>query len=132
MGRHGALRSLRRRGDGRGGPRRFAHTGRDRVVFCGYHGWHDWYLAANLAEDHTLDWASIPGLDPAGVPRGLIGTALPFRYNRAEELAAIVAKHGNEIGAVVMEPIRNLEPVPGFLEQVRQTCDRHRRGTGSG
>ena len=101
-----------------------AHTGRDRVAFCGYHGWHDWYLAANLAEDHALDGHLIPGLAPAGVPRGLMGTALPFRYNHIEELAAIVAKHGNEIGAVVMEPIRNFEPVPGFLEQVRQTCDR--------
>jgi glutamate-1-semialdehyde aminotransferase len=101
-----------------------AHTGRDRVAFCGYHGWHDWYLAANLAEDHALDGHLIPGLAPAGVPRGLMGTALPFRYNQIEELAALVAKYGNEIGAVVMEPIRNLEPNPGFLEQVRQTCDR--------
>ena len=101
-----------------------AHTGRDRVAFCGYHGWHDWYLAANLAEDHALDGHLIPGLDPAGVPRGLLGTALPFRYNHAEELEAIVAKYGNEIGAVVMEPIRNVDPIPGFLELVRRTCDR--------
>jgi glutamate-1-semialdehyde aminotransferase len=101
-----------------------AHTRRDRVAFCGYHGWHDWYLAANLAEDHALDGHLLPGLDPAGVPRGLMGTALPFRYNHAEELEAIVARHGNEIGAVVMEPIRNLDPLPGFLEQVRQTCNR--------
>lgn len=101
-----------------------AHTGRDRVAFCGYHGWHDWYLAANLAEDHALDGHLLPGLDPAGVPRGLAGTALPFRYNHAEELEAIIAKHGDEIGAVVMEPIRNIEPLPGFLAQVRQVCDR--------
>ena len=101
-----------------------AHTGRDRVAFCGYHGWHDWYLAANLAEDHALDGHLIPGLAPAGVPRGLMGTALPFRYNHAEELETIVAKYGNEIGAVVMEPIRNFDPIPGFLEQVRQTCNR--------
>ena len=109
-----------------------AHTGRDRVAFCGYHGWHDWYLAANLAEDHALDGHLIPGLAPAGVPRGLMGTALPFRYNHIEELAAIVAKHGNEIGAVVMEPIRNFEPVPGFLEQVRQTVRPDRRRAGGG
>ena len=101
-----------------------AHTGRDRVAFCGYHGWHDWYLAANLAEDHALDGHLLPGLDPAGVPRGLAGTALPFRYNHAEELEALIAKHGDEIGAVVMEPIRNLDPLPGFLAQVRQICDR--------
>jgi glutamate-1-semialdehyde aminotransferase len=101
-----------------------AYTGRDRVAFCGYHGWHDWYLAANLAEDHALDGHLLPGLEPAGVPRGLAGTALPFRYNHVEELEALVAKHGGEIAAVVMEPIRNLEPLPGFLAQVRQICDR--------
>jgi glutamate-1-semialdehyde 2,1-aminomutase len=100
------------------------HSGRDRVAFCGYHGWHDWYLAANLAEDHALDGHLLPGLEPAGVPRALRGTAVPFRYNHAEELEAIVAQHGAEIGVVVMEPIRNLEPEPGFLAQVRAVCDR--------
>ena len=101
-----------------------AASGRDRVAFCGYHGWHDWYLAANLAEDHALDGHLLPGLDPAGVPRGLTGTALPFRYNHLEELEAIVARCGDELGAVVMEPIRNMEPVPGFLEGVRDICRR--------
>jgi glutamate-1-semialdehyde 2,1-aminomutase len=101
-----------------------AHTGRDRVAFCGYHGWHDWYLAANLAEDHALDGHLLPGLDPAGVPRGLTGTALPFRYNHIEELEAIAAQYGDELAAVVMEPIRNLEPEPGFLRQAREICTR--------
>jgi glutamate-1-semialdehyde 2,1-aminomutase len=101
-----------------------AHTGRDRVAFCGYHGWHDWYLAANLAGDHALDGHLMPGLDPAGVPRGLTGTALPFRYNHVEELEAIVAQHGDELAAIVMEPIRNLAPAPGFLQAVREICSR--------
>jgi glutamate-1-semialdehyde 2,1-aminomutase len=101
-----------------------AHTRRDRLAFCGYHGWHDWYLAANLAEDHALDGHLLPGLEPLGVPRGLIGSALPFRYNHGEELEAIVAQHGDDLAAVVMEPIRNMEPEPGFLEQIRQICSR--------
>ena len=100
-----------------------ARTGRDRIAFCGYHGWHDWYLAANLAEEHALDGHLLPGLDPAGVPRGLLGTALPFRYNHIEELEAIVARYRDELAAVVMEPVRNVEPAPGFLEQVRRICD---------
>jgi glutamate-1-semialdehyde aminotransferase len=101
-----------------------AHSGRDRVAFCGYHGWHDWYLAANLTADHALDGHLLSGLELAGVPRALIGTALPFRYNHAEELEAIEGEYGCEVGVVVMEPIRNLEPVPGFLAQVRALCDR--------
>ncbi|MCI0577816.1 MAG: aminotransferase class III-fold pyridoxal phosphate-dependent enzyme [Chloroflexi bacterium] len=97
-----------------------AHTRRDRVAFCGYHGWHDWYLAANLAEDDALDGHLLPGLEPAGVPRGLRGTALPFRYNHPEELQAIVAEYGRELAAIVMEPIRDHEPEAGFLEQIRE------------
>lgn len=100
-----------------------AHTGRDVVAFCGYHGWSDWYLAANLAEDSALDGHLIPGLDPAGVPRGLQGTCYPFRYNHLDELQAIVAKHGKQLAAIVMEPVRSEMPVPGFIESVRQMAD---------
>lgn len=96
-----------------------AHTRRDRVAFCGYHGWHDWYLAANLATESALDGHLLPGLDPAGVPRGLQGTALPFRYNHLAELHAIVAAHRHELAAIVMEPVRGHAPEAGFLEQIR-------------
>ncbi len=44
-----------------------AHTGKDKVAFCGYHGWHDWYLAANLGEKNALGDHLLPGLSPAGV-----------------------------------------------------------------
>jgi glutamate-1-semialdehyde 2,1-aminomutase len=97
-----------------------AHTRRDKVAFCGYHGWHDWYLAANLAEEDTLDGHLLPGLEPAGVPRGLTGTALPFRYNHIEELEAIVVENSNELAAIVMEPLRDHDPEPGFLERIRE------------
>jgi len=96
-----------------------AHTRRDRVAFCGYHGWTDWYLAANLGESDALDGHLLPGLAPAGVPRGLAGTALPFHYNRIEELEAIVEEHRHELAAIVMEPCRGEAPAPGFLEGVR-------------
>src|SRR5690606_15159947 len=96
-----------------------AATGRDVIAFCGYHGWHDWYLAANLAEGSSLDGHLLPGLSPAGVPRGLHGTMLPFQYNRPEELRAIVREHG-KLAAILMEPVRNHMPDPGSLEEVRE------------
>ena len=65
-----------------------AASGRDKVAFCGYHGWHDWYLAANLGDDDSLDGHLIPGLEPNGVPRALKGTSLPFQYNDLEGLTA--------------------------------------------
>jgi glutamate-1-semialdehyde aminotransferase len=101
-----------------------ASTGRDKIAFCGYHGWHDWYLAANRADEGALDGHLIPGLAPAGVPRALKGTAIPFRYNHLDELEQIVSANGNELAAIVMEPLRNVEPKPGFLESVRSIATR--------
>jgi glutamate-1-semialdehyde 2,1-aminomutase len=62
-------------------------------------------------------------LAPAGVPRSLGGTALPFNYNRLDELREIAKQHGGQLAAVVLEPFRTTEPAPGFLEGVRDVCD---------
>lgn len=99
-----------------------AYTGKEKVAFCGYHGWHDWYLAANLADNSNLDGHLLPGLQPKGVPRGLKGSALPFNYNHIEELEAIIEK--NEIGTIVMEPVRNHAPENDFIGQVRKIADK--------
>lgn len=101
-----------------------AYTGRDKVAFCGYHGWHDWYLAANLGTENALGEHLLSGLDPRGVPKGLTGTALPFRFNHIEELDEIVAQHGEDLAAIVMEPVRDDDPLPGFFDQVRALADR--------
>ncbi len=100
-----------------------AYTKKDIVAFCGYHGWHDWYLAANLGEGDLLDGHLLPGLDPLGVPRGLKGTALPFRYNHIEELEDIVGAHRNKLAAIIMEPVREEEPAHGFIERARELAD---------
>jgi glutamate-1-semialdehyde 2,1-aminomutase len=100
-----------------------AATGRDRVVVCGYHGWHDWYLAANLSGEQ-LDGHLLPGLRPAGVPRGLAGTVATFRYNRLDELDEALGRCGEDLAAIVMEPTRSVDPEPGFLEGVRERADR--------
>lgn len=97
-----------------------AATRRDQVAFCGYHGWSDWYLAANLSGEQ-LGGHLLSGLDPAGVPQGLKGTVLPFQYGDIDALQQIV--RNNRIGAIVMEPLRNRYPEPGFLEEVRQLAD---------
>jgi glutamate-1-semialdehyde aminotransferase len=99
-----------------------AYTGKDKLAFCGYHGWQDWYLSANLADKKNLDGQLLPGLDPLGVPRCLKGTAIPFNYNKTEELEKIVKE--NDIGVIVMEPRREHEPEKGFLENVRKIADK--------
>jgi glutamate-1-semialdehyde 2,1-aminomutase len=95
-----------------------AYTTRDKVAFCGYHGWHDWYLAANLGTENVLGEHCLPGLDPRGVPKGLSATAFPFRYNHLEELRFIIDRHGKDMAAIVMEPIRSEKPKKGFLEGI--------------
>jgi len=100
-----------------------AFTGKDIIAFCGYHGWHDWYLAANLSKNSALDGHLLPGLSPVGVPRGLTGTAFPFTFNKINELKDIVEKNGKNLAAIVIEPIRNLEPDPEFIEGVRNLAD---------
>lgn len=98
-----------------------AKTRKDKVIFCGYHGWHDWYLSANLADNEALNGHLLPGLAPYGVPRGLKGTSLPFRYNDTNEFLDLLEKHKNEIAAVVIEPVRSFEPEKTFLETIKSS-----------
>ena len=98
-----------------------AYSKKDKIAFCGYHGWHDWYLASNLADNANLDGHLLPGLDPNGVPRGLIKTAIPFEYNKIEKLEAIIKE--NDIGVIVVEPIRHQEPKNNFLQRIREIAN---------
>ena len=99
-----------------------ATTDRSAVAVCGYHGWHDWYLAANLGETDALRGHLLPGLDPLGVPRELRDTNFPFTYNSREEFQRILDGQGHRLAAVVMEPCRYHDPAPGFLEYVRDAA----------
>lgn len=98
-----------------------AKTKKDIVLFCGYHGWHDWYLSANLADDVALDGHLLEGLSPSGVPRSLQATSFPFKYNDKDGFLSLIEKYKGQIAAVVMEPIRYNEPKDGFLSYVRET-----------
>lgn len=100
-----------------------AASGRAKVAVCGYHGWHDWYLSANLGDDQTLAGHLLPGLEPNGVPGDLRGTVLPFNYNNFQELEEIVAN--NDIGVIKMEVVRNHGPKDNFLHKVRQLATEH-------
>jgi glutamate-1-semialdehyde 2,1-aminomutase len=95
-----------------------AAAGKDKVAICGYHGWHDWYLSANLDNDKSLDGHLLPGLEPRGVPRELQGTVLPFTYNNFTELESLVNEH--DIGVIKMEVKRSEDPKDNFLHKVRQ------------
>lgn len=96
-----------------------AKTGKDKVMFCGYHGWHDWYLAANLSEDSALDGHLLPGLAPKGVPRALRGTSIPFSYNDVEEFIQKFEANKDDVGTIILETIRNIEPNKDFINAIK-------------
>lgn len=97
-----------------------AHSRKDIVLVCGYHGWHDWYLAANLVKGDPLAGVHLQGLEPAGVPRELAGSNLIFHYNRLDEFKRLMEENRGKIAAVVMEPIRNDYPRDRFLAEIRR------------
>ncbi len=99
-----------------------AYTKKEKIAFCGYHGWHDWYLSCNLASNTNLDGHLLKGLEPNGVPRSLLNTSIPFEYNRIDKLEAIIKEH--DIGVIVIEPYRHQEPKDNFLQRVREIADR--------
>ena len=92
-------------------------SGRENVAFCGYHGWHDWYLAANLKDKSNLDSHLIQGLDPLGVPSSLRNTSFGFEYNNFGQLKKLVDKEN--IGVIKMEVSRTTQPNVKFLRKVR-------------
>ena len=97
-------------------------TGRDKILFSGYHGWHDWYQAANLLSEEGRGGATVTGTKPIGVPRALEGTAIPFAEGDLERLKRLFEENKGEVAAVMMEPIRSNDPPPGYLEAVKQLC----------
>lgn len=100
-------------------------TGRDKILFCGYHGWHDWYLAANLSAEANLNSHLFPGIEPIGVPRALADTAIPFPYGDLTALAQLLEQHRGQVAAVMMEPLRSALPQEGYLAGVARLARDH-------
>ncbi len=101
---------------------RFARAATDKslVAVSGYHGWHDWYLAANLGENDALRGHLLPGLEPLGVPGELRNTTVTFKHGSFEEFDDMMEKNGEKLAAVIMEPCRHVDPPEGFLAHVRE------------
>ena len=94
-----------------------AAAAKENIAFCGYHGWHDWYLSANLKNNSRLDTHLIPGLEPVGVPKSLKNTSFGFNYGDYKKLEQLVRE--KNIGIIKMEVARNKEPDIKFLKKVR-------------
>lgn len=88
-----------------------AHTGRERVAVCGYHGWQDWYIGST--ERHL------------GVPLAVRALTHTFAYNDADSLERLLAGHRGEFAALVLEPMAAEWPRGDFLGRVRDLARAH-------
>jgi glutamate-1-semialdehyde 2,1-aminomutase len=102
-----------------------SYTKREKILICGYHGWHDWYLATNINGNKNLNNHLLPGLEPKGVPKGLDNTVIPFNFNKCSDITNIVRKHASEAAAIVIEPARNTLACKFWLETLRSICDKN-------
>ena len=100
-------------------------TNRDVILFCGYHGWHDWYQSANYLVDPESGEYPFAGIEPIGVPRALAETAIPFTYGDLDMLGRLLTEYQGEVAAVMMEPARSEYPEQGYLEGVKELARRH-------
>ena len=96
-------------------------TGYEKVAICGYHGWHDWYLAANLKSKKNLNTHLLEGLESVGVPKSLKNTISSFRMNNFNDLKKI--KKIKKLAAIIMEVQREKEPNINFLKEIRRYCN---------
>lgn len=102
-----------------------AATGRDKVLYCGYHGWHDWYIAAGLSSVSNLEKHLQPGITTLGVPKKLEGTTLAFEYNNLSSLKTTLEAFRGEVACVILEAARTYTPEVGFLAGVRELTREH-------
>ncbi len=96
-------------------------TKNKNVAFCGYHGWHDWYLSANINSKKNLDQHLMSGLNYDGIPENLKNTSFPFPYNDFDYLLKLIKK--KKIGIIKMEVMRNTKPYNGYLQKIRKICN---------
>ena len=101
-----------------------AATNKDKVVVCGYHGWHDWYLSANLSNKNNLDTHLSSDLNTKGVPKNLKNSIYTFDYNDFEKLSKIIA-NDKQIGIIKMEVQRDKKPKNNFLKKVRELANKN-------
>jgi len=87
-----------------------AYTGKEKIAYCGYHGWEDWYVITTERNK--------------GVPKFMKNFMLKFEYNNIESLERIF-KENKDIAAVIMEPVGIIPPEDDFLEKVKELSNKN-------
>lgn len=83
-----------------------AYTGRDKVLCCGYHGWHDWYIGITARN--------------AGVPQAVKDLVYTFNYN---DMDSVMAALDEDTACVILEPMTFDFPKDDFLHKLKAACE---------
>lgn len=89
-----------------------AATKRERLIICGYHGWHDWYVGTTVRNK--------------GVPAAEAALADRVPFNDLEAVHAVFKKHPGQVAALIIEPMNAAEPKPGYLQELKEVV--HKNG----
>ena len=101
-----------------------AACGKENIAVCGYHGWHDWYLASNLSNKNNLDTHLMRDLPINGVSKKLKNSVFTFDFNDFEQLNKLVKE--KNIGIIKMEVQRLEKPKNNFLQKVRNLVNKNK------
>ncbi|MGA1870281.1 MAG: aminotransferase class III-fold pyridoxal phosphate-dependent enzyme [bacterium] len=85
--------------------------GKDHILFCGYHGWQDWYICQT----------SMNG----GIPEEVKRYSHRFPYNDLEGLEELLVQYKNQTACIIMEPVSRIPPKEGYLQGVRDLADKY-------
>jgi glutamate-1-semialdehyde aminotransferase len=89
-----------------------AATGRERLIICGYHGWHDWYVGT------TVRNKGVPAIEAS------LSDRVP--YNDLDAVHALFKKYPGQVAALILEPMNVSEPKPGYLQELKELV--HKNG----
>jgi glutamate-1-semialdehyde 2,1-aminomutase len=88
-----------------------AHTGRDKIAMCGYHGWHDWSIGTTTRN--------------LGIPKAVQDLTVTFPFNSLDALDVLFKAQSGQIAAVIMEPASIVDPEPGYLAAVKELANKN-------
>jgi len=101
-----------------------AYNKKNKVIVCGYHGWHDWYLSAKFSKTNYMDTHLFPKLKVEGVPSMLKGNTYSVKYNDFDTIKKIIKKD-KDISSIIMEVERDNKPKSNYLKSIRNICNKN-------
>lgn len=98
---------------------------KDKILFCGYHGWYDWYISANLKNSNKLNQHLLPGVSASGIPKSLRDMSEPFEFNDTDDFKSKFLKNLKKLSCVVLEPARTHHCDKNFVKTIRSFCTKY-------